>query len=118
MLRRASTFSITLITGSIDFYFNEVEFQDGLDFDIGTFTGSVDIHWIQLGLLTDHTFKIDVSTGDISLILNLNSSIGTTFTASIGTGSLSIPSDTFSLPGTGQLDFTLTVGTGDIYATR
>ena len=113
-----STFTASAITGSIAFDFDEVSFKDGLDFNIDTITGSVDLYWTQVSLLTDHTFTINLATGDIDLYLNLDSDIGTLFTASVGTGSLDVPVDSISQGGMGQLNFVLDIGTGDIYATR
>ena len=118
VLVNVSTFSVTAVTGSINFDFDEVLFKDGLNFVIGTTTGSIDLYWTQVSILTDHTFTIDIGTGDIELILNLNSDVGTLFTASVGTGSIDVPADSISQGGMGQLTFILDIGTGDIDATR
>ena len=118
VLVNVSTFSIAAVTGSINFDFDEVLFKDGLNFVIGTTTGSIDLYWTQISILTDHTFTLDIGTGDIDLILNLNSDVGTLFTASVGTGTIDIPADSISQGGMGQLTFILDVGTGDIDAIR
>ncbi len=118
VLVNVSTFFATAATGSISFDFDEVLFKDGLNFDIDTITGSIDLYWTQVSILTDHTFTIDIGTGDIDLILNLDSDIGTLFTASVGTGTIDIPTDSISQGGMGQLTFILDVGTGDIDAIR
>ena len=118
VLVNVSTFSVIVVTGSINFDFDEVLFKDGLNFVFGATTGSIDLYWTQVSILTDHTFTIDVGTGDIELILNLDSDIGTLFTASIGTGTIDIPTDSISQGGMGQLTFILDVGTGDIDAFR
>jgi len=118
VLVNVSTFSVAAVTGSINFDFDEVLFKDGLNFVIGTTTGSIDLYWTQVSILTDHTFTIDIGTGDIDLILNLNSDIGTLFTASVGTGSIDIPADSISQGGMGQLTFILDIGTGDFDAIR
>lgn len=112
------TFSVICTTGSVYIDMVDVIFTSDIDLYVDITTGNFNLDWMQDSIITNHEFHIHGTTGDITIDLTFNNDIGTTFTPSITTGSVDVPSDSTSQGGMGQIDFYLAVTTGMILAVR
>ncbi len=112
------TFSMICTTGSAYIDMVNVNFTSDIDVNVDITTGDFNLDWTQDSILTNHNFNIQGTTGDITIDLTLNENIGTTFSTSVTTGSINVPSDTISQAGMGQINFDLDITTGSILATR
>lgn len=112
------TFSLICTTGSVYIDMVNVNFTSDIDVSVDITTGNFNLDWTQDSILTSHYFNIQGTTGDITIDLTFNENIGTTFSTSVTTGSVNVPSNTVNQAGMGLIHFDLDITTGSILATR
>jgi hypothetical protein len=116
--------SIHSSTGSQTLTFTDLRYASGSSWSILTTTGSIDLDLTDSlpysNFTTSHTLDISCTTGGISVFSALHELIGLSITASVSTGTISLPGtgSTYTSPNfdtaSVRYSFTLASTTGDI----
>ncbi len=98
--------------------FENIRVSPNLNFTINLVVGSLNMTWIQESFTTNNQFYISANSGNLDVLLDFHSDIGTTFDTEIVSGEEDIPSDTTGTAGMGEINFFISAYLGNVNVTR